>query len=167
MWLRYASRDREFNSCAADLLAARHNLALLLAENRERVPEAIELWRENISKQEQYLPSRLVLAETLDRQGAAAEAMAEYRAVLSSKPDYVGARLALAGLLARSGNPDAAVEQLQEALKRKPRSPLVYEQLGDIEMARGRAAEARAAYESALENAADPKARKTIRSKLK
>ena len=108
-----------------------------------------------------------MLAETLDRQGAVAEAMAEYRAVLSSKPDYVGARLALAGLLARSGNPDAAVEQLQEALKRKPRSPLVYEHLGDIEMARGRTAEARAAYEKALENAADPKIRKTIRSKLK
>ncbi len=172
----YASRGRASQSEGfyrqaleknPDLLAARHNLALLLAENQGRAPEAIDLWRENISRQEQYLPSRLVLAETLDRQGAVAEAMAEYRAVLSSKPDFVGARMALAGLLARSGNPDDAVEQLQEALQRKPRSPLVYEQLGDIEMARGRTAEARAAYESALENAADPKARKTIRSKLK
>ncbi len=47
----------------ASLLAARHNLALLLADQKGREKEAIDLWRENLRQSPDYLPSRLSLAE--------------------------------------------------------------------------------------------------------
>ncbi|MBI3696688.1 MAG: tetratricopeptide repeat protein [Acidobacteria bacterium] len=150
-----------------NLLAARHNLALLLSEKRERTAEAIALWRDNLAKSQDDLPSRLSLAETLARQGNAPEAIEHYQAVLKLRPDYVAARLALAELLSRHGKADEALVELREALKRKPQNAAAHEQIGDIEKARGRSTEAAAAYQAALQYAADPKARKKIRAKMK
>jgi tetratricopeptide (TPR) repeat protein len=146
------------------MLAARHNLALLLAEKKERLPEAIDLWRDNLKRSPDSLPSRLSLAAALPD---AKEAIAEYRTILAAKPDYLAARLALAGLLQKTGDAAGALEQFREAQKSSPKNASIYEQIGDIEAGQNHAAEARAAYESALENAPDSQTRKLIKKKLK
>ena len=151
----------------ADLLAARHNLAILLASDKNRVPEALNLFRENLRRSPDYLPSRLSLAQTLADTDDRAAAIAEYRRVLALKPGYIAARIALAGLLQKSGDPDGALVELREALKPDPENAAIFEQIGDIESARSRTAEARDAYTSALKFASDRPARKRIETKLK
>jgi tetratricopeptide (TPR) repeat protein len=150
-----------------NLLPARHNLALLLASAKNRQQEAIDLWRENLSPSRDYLPSRLSLAETLADRGDNAGAIEEYRKVLAAKPGYVAARLALARLLAKTGDVDNALEQWREVAKQDPQNGDAFEQIGDLEAGRGRAAEATTAYRSALQLVSDRAARKRIGNKLK
>lgn len=166
---RFAEAERFYKEALAknpDLLAARHNLALLLSQKPDRLNEAIDLWRQNLVKSADYLPSRLSLAETLTAEGKTAEAIQEYEAVLKSKPDYVAARRALAELLVKTGKPDAALEQLREALKRAPRNPELNEEIGDLQKGSGRAGEAAASYQTALKYAGESKTRKRIRAKM-
>jgi len=144
------------------LLAARHNLALLLTDQK-RVPEAIVLWRENLTRAPDYLPSRLSLAAALPD---ATQAIAEYRTILGARPEYLAARLALADLLAKSGDQASALQELRLALKSDQRNPGINERIGDLELQAGHAAESRAAYEAALQNAPDSQAAKRIRKKL-
>src|SRR5439155_5876288 len=143
------------------LLAARHNLALLLAGQKQRLPEAIGLWRENLTRTPDYLPSRLSLAGALPDPK---EAIVEYRAALAVRPEYLAARLALADLLQRTGDAGSALQELRQALKQDQRNAAIYERIGDIEAGQNHSAEARAAYESALRNA-DSQAAKRIRKK--
>jgi len=150
-----------------DLLAARHNLAVLLAGKPDRAPEAAILWRENLAKSPEYLPSRLSLARALARQGKSAEASQEYLEIVNRKPDYVAARMALADLEAKAGRPEAALAQLTEARKLQPENSLIWEQIGDLEASRARATEARAAFEQALRHAPDKAARKRLEKKLR
>lgn len=149
------------------LLAARHNLAVLLAPQPERAAEAVALWRQNLTQSPDYLPSRLSLARALERQGQPAAAAQEYTEMVRRKPDYVAARLALAELENKAGRPAAALEQLQQARRLQPKNPLIREQIGDVEKARGRTAEAQAAWRSALENAPDSPTRRRISRKLR
>lgn len=149
------------------LLAARHNLALLLAADKARQTEAIELWRANLRQTPEYLPSRLSLAETLTNSGDRAGAMEQYRQVLSAKPGYIAARVALAGLLAKSGDADGAIQELREAAKADSQNAAVLEQIGDIEAGRGHAAEARAAYTAALGATSDRSVRKRVDGKMR
>ena len=72
------------------LLAARHNLALLLGAQKGHEQEAIDLFRENLRLDADYMPSRLSLAETLAADGDSAGAIGEYRRVIQAKPDYLG-----------------------------------------------------------------------------
>jgi predicted negative regulator of RcsB-dependent stress response len=125
------------------------------------------LWRENQQQSPDYLPSRLSLAETLAARGDNGNAIEEYRKILDAKPGYPAARLALAGLLANSGDTEGAVEELRQTSTAGSQNPEIFEQIGDLEAGRQRAAEARAAYESALKNATDRAARKRIGNKLK
>jgi len=150
-----------------NLLPARHNLALLLAGEKNRQQEAIDLWRANLSQSPDYLPSRLSLAETLGDRGDNAGAIEEYRKVLAAKPGYVAARLALAGLLAKTDDAGNALEQLREVSKQDQRNGDVFEQIGDLEAKRGHASEATAAYQSAIQLASNRTARKRIGNKLK
>ena len=145
------------------LLEARHNLAVLLVSRKDRQPEALALWRENLSQDADYLPSRLSLAAALPEPK---EAIAEYEAILKIRPEYVAARLALAGLLEKTGDRDRAAAELRAAAKAEPGSSSIWERLGDLEKARNNAAEAKAAYEQAVEHAPDSAARKRIRKKL-
>jgi tetratricopeptide (TPR) repeat protein len=92
----------------ANLLPARHNLALLLSEQKDRQQEAIGLFRENLRVDSGYIPSRLSLAEVLVSSGDNAAAIVEYRQVLQVKPEYLAARIALADLLEKTGNRDQA-----------------------------------------------------------
>ena len=148
-----------------NLLAARHNLALLLASHNRR-PEAIELWRENLKQAPDHLPSRLSLAETLADSDDRAGAIEQYRQVLNEKPGYTAARLALAAQLTRNGDADAALIELREAVKADAQNSALLEQIGDMEAARGRKAEAKQAYTAALQASSDRAARKRIESKL-
>jgi tetratricopeptide (TPR) repeat protein len=149
------------------LLPARHNLALLLADQPGRRPEAIQLWRENLAQSPDYLPSRLSLAGALADGGDNAAAIEEYRHVLAVKPEYVAAHNALADLLAKTGDRDGAIEQLQQVSKQDSRDPDLFERLGDLEAARQHPAEARAAYQSALGLKPARAMRKRIENKLK
>jgi Tfp pilus assembly protein PilF len=121
------------------------------------------LWRANTDN----LPSRLSLAVTLADRGDNAAAIEEYRKVVAAKPDYPAARLALAGLLAKTGDTDGALDQLRETSKLDQQNGDVFEQIGDLEAGRRHAAEAAAAYQSALKLASDRAARKRINNKLK
>jgi tetratricopeptide (TPR) repeat protein len=150
-----------------NLLAARHNLALLLASQSNSQPEAINLWRENLRQSPDYLPSRLSLAGTLAERGDNTAAIEEYRKILEAKPAYPAARIALAGRLAKSGDADGAIQELRRVSTEGSQNPDVFEQIGDLEAGRQHAAEARAAYQSALGLASDRGARKRIGNKLK
>jgi len=148
------------------LLAARHNLALLLVSEKDRHMEAIGLWRENLRQSPDYLPSRLSLAGALADQGDNAAAIEEYRQVLTAKPDYVAAHVALAGLLAKTGARDQAIEQLR-LVSRNSGDPAVFEQIGDLEAAERHTTSAQQAYDSALALKPDRAMRKRITNKLK
>jgi tetratricopeptide (TPR) repeat protein len=151
----------------ANLLPARHNLALLLTDEKNRQPEAIELWRENLRRSPDYLASRLSLAATLSARGDNAGAIEEYQNVLSTKPDYVGARLALAGLLAKTGANDQALEQLRRVSMQDTQNPAIFEQIGDLESTRHNTAGAREAYQSALGLRPDRATLNRLSNKLK
>ena len=146
------------------LLPARHNLALLLAGQKQRLPEAIDLWRDNLTRAPDYLPSRLSLAGALpDPQ----QAIVEYRTILNARPDYLAARLALAELLEKTGDTAAAVQELQQALKGDAKNASIQERIGDLEAKQNHAPESKAAYEFALKNAPDSETAKRIKRKLR
>ncbi len=149
------------------LLPARHNLAVLLADQPDRRQEAITLFRENLQRSPDFLASRLSLAETLAAAGDAAGAVQEYRRVLMDTPEYTGARLALARLLLESGDAAGAADEARQALQSSPENFQVYEQLGDAEAAAGRMAEAQAAYQSALDLKPARADRKRIERKMR
>ena len=148
------------------LLAARHNLAVLLAGDPKRSAEAFALWRDNLTRDPDHLPSRLSLARALAATGRNEEAAQEYEKVVSARPDYVAARLALAGVDMRIGKPGGAVSQLQQALRLQPDDPEILEQAAQAYASLGSTAEARSAYEKALQSAPDGAARKRIRAAL-
>jgi tetratricopeptide (TPR) repeat protein len=150
----------------AGLLPARHNLALLVMEEKGREKEAVDLWRENLRQSPDYLPSRLSLAGTLAAQGDNSQAVEEYRKVLAAKPDYVAARLALADVLAKTNDRDGALEQLREATRQDSRDPSLFERIGDLEVARQHPAEARTAYQAALDLKPERALRKRLEKKL-
>ena len=148
------------------LLAARYNLAVLLAADARRSSEALALWRDNLARDPDHLPSRLSLARTLAAMGNYDEAAAEYEKVVAARPAYVAARLALADVDIRLGKPDAAFGQLQQALELAPGDPETLERAAQAYATLGRTAEARSTYEKALRLASDSAARKRIRAAL-
>jgi tetratricopeptide (TPR) repeat protein len=147
------------------LLPARHNLALLLASDKNRQTEAISLLRENLTQSPDYLPSRLSLAETLANTGDNQGAIEEYRKVLADKPGYIAARLALARLLSKTGDNENALKELRQAAGADTQNPDVLEQIGDMEGARGNKAEANTAYDQAEKLTTDSAARKRMKRK--
>jgi Flp pilus assembly protein TadD len=151
----------------SSLLAARHNLALLIVDQQGRRPEAIQLWRQNLTEARDYLPSRLSLAGALATAGDSSQAIEEYRKVIEAKPEYVAARIALADLLAKTGDRNGALDQLREVTRQGSQNPELFERIGDLEAARQHPAEARAAYQSALELKPARAERKRIENKLK
>ena len=82
----------------AGSLSARHNLAVLLAEEPARTGEAIQLWQANLAKDPEYLPSILSLARALARTGDTTGAIRQFESALRLRPDYTAARLALSEL---------------------------------------------------------------------
>ena len=146
------------------------SMALLAGEPRrgqpDRTQEAFDLWRENLAQDPEYSPSRISLARALSRSGESSEAIRQYAAIVEALPNYVAARLALAELHEKASDPEAALEQLNQARARQPENAVIFEQIGDLEQARGRTAQASDAYESALQYAPDRKTKKRLRKKL-
>ena len=134
------------------LIAARHNLALLLAAQKNRRAEAIDA----VAHESDPIPELSSLASWVwpgrcRRTGDTAGAIEQYRQVLVLKPDIRG----------RSSRPGGALGQERRCRRSAagaahgvrgadPQNSGVFEQIGDVESARGRTAEARAAYQSAL-----------------
>ena len=148
------------------LLAARHNLALLLEGTRGRQTEAAEAFKQNLAANPDYLPSRLSLAELDANTGDTSGAIDQYLTVVKAKPEYLAARLALAGLYLKSNQAEPAIAQLRAAADLSKDNPAIFEQLGDAERAGNHPAEAREAYGTALRLQAQKSERKRISGKL-
>jgi tetratricopeptide (TPR) repeat protein len=161
------AEDYYRQALAADsgLLVARHNLALLLSGLPERGNEAVTLWRENLAKAKDYVPSRLSLARFLERTGQNDAAASEYTVLVQTRPVYIAARLALADVDARIGRPDDALAQLREAIKLEPRNPALYERLGDVAKGVGHKADAESAYQKAIEYSTEKADKRRIQRK--
>ena len=149
-----------------NLLPARHNLGVLLSSNKDRQPEAIELWKQNLAASSDYLPSRLALAELLAKRDDAAGAIDQYRLVIAQTPDYLGARVALASQLIKAKQPEAALEQLRIAVKVQDKNAQLWEQIGDVEKSLNHNAESRDAYATALKLESENSDRKRLRTKM-
>ncbi len=170
---------REALALDGELLEPRHNLAVLLArqdkKQASRVDEAIGLWKENLDRQPNYLPSRLSLARTLNQRAEsrgwptdeAIEAAGHYEKVIQIQPNYAAARLALAELYSEINKSDEAMEHLRQVLEIRPDNSLAFEMIGDIEIARGRFENAVRQYRDALEYAGDKKTKKRLLKKLR
>jgi tetratricopeptide (TPR) repeat protein len=156
---------REALAKNANLLPARHNLAVLLSSSKDRQSEAIDLWKQNLAAQSGYLPSRLALAELLAQRNDAPGAIEQYKAVIAQTPEYLGARVALAGQLAKTGQSEAALEQLL-AIAPESRNATLWEQIGDLQHTLNHAAESREAYSAALRLETENARRKKIRAKM-
>ncbi len=148
------------------LLAARHNLALLLASIKGRQNEAIDAWKQNLAANPDYLASRLSMAEVLAQTGDTAGAIEQYVYVVGKKPEYVAARMALAGLYLKAGQADRALEQLRAASKSDTQNASLFEQIGDAEKSLNHADAAREAYANALKLQLEKGDRKRIRAKM-
>ncbi|HEV8146447.1 MAG TPA: tetratricopeptide repeat protein [Bryobacteraceae bacterium] len=149
------------------LYSARHNLALLLASDKNRQQEAIDLWRENLRQSPGFTASQLSLAETLAARGDNAGAIEQYRAVVQEKPKYVAAHLALAQLLIKTADTEGALAELRAASAVESQNFEIFELTGDLEAGRKNTAEAKIAYEKAAQLAPDRNAKKRVASKLK
>ncbi|MCU1327380.1 MAG: peptidase caspase catalytic subunit p20, partial [Bryobacterales bacterium] len=145
---------------------SRHNLALLLAGIKGREPEAIDLWKQNLSEKADFLPSRLALAELLGTRNDPAGAVEQYRLVIAARPEYIAARVALAAQLLKANQPEASLDQLETALKVESGNAALWEQAGDAHRLLKQNDKSRAAYSEALKLEEDKAARKRIRAKM-
>ncbi len=148
------------------LLAARHNLGLLLAGLKGRQNEAIDAWKQNLAANPDYLASRLSLAGLLAQTGDTAGAIEQYVYVIGAKPEYLAARMALAGLYLKANQADLAIVQLRAAAKQDAQNASVWEQIGDAEKSLNHADAAREAYATALKLQIEKGDRKRIRAKM-
>jgi tetratricopeptide (TPR) repeat protein len=146
-----------------DLLALRHNRALILARDDSRHAEAESLWAANLRDDPDYLPSMLALAEALDEWKVPDRAASWYREIVSRRPEYVAARLRLAKLLSA----DQALQVIEEGIARDPKQPLLLEALGDLRSQTGSDKEALAAFCRALSSSTGSNARSEIVRKIK
>ena len=147
-------------------LATRHNLGLLLAGLKGRQAEAIDLWRQNIAAQPDYIATRLSLADLLDKTGDTAGAIEQYSYVIGMKPEYTAARKALAGLYLKANQPEKALDQLREAAKEETRNASIWEQIGDAEKSLNHPDASKEAYATALKLQTESGTRKRIRAKM-
>jgi tetratricopeptide (TPR) repeat protein len=148
------------------LLAARHNLGLLLADIKGRESEAVAAFRQNLAANPDFLASRLSLAEVLSKTGDTAGAIEQYAYVVMLKPEYTAARVALAGLYLKANQLDQALTQLREAAQHDQQNASIQEMIGDAEKALGHTDAARDAYTAALKLQLEKSDRRRIRAKM-
>jgi Tfp pilus assembly protein PilF len=148
------------------LLAARHNLGLLLAGIKGREAEGIAAFRENLAADPDFIASRLSLAETLSKTGDTMGAIEQYAYVVNMKPEYTAARVALAGLYLKANQAEPAIAQLREAAQHDRQNASIQEMIGDAEKSLGHADAAREAYGNALKLQMEKNDRRRIRAKM-
>ncbi|MDX2182312.1 MAG: caspase family protein [Bryobacteraceae bacterium] len=144
-------------------LAARHNLAAVVARNPVRRAEAIALWRENLAAGPDYLRSRVSLAETLAASGDTAGAIEQYSEILERSPEFVAARAERARLRGRSGDREGAMADLRAL----PAGPYFSEIYADVERDTGRIPQALELYARAFQESPDEEVRSRLRAKMK
>ena len=79
----------------------------------------------------------------------------------------MAARIALADVLIKTNDRDGALDQLRQVTKQDSQDPALFERIGDLEAARQHPAEARTAYQAALDLKPERAMRKRIENKLK
>jgi tetratricopeptide (TPR) repeat protein len=134
----------------ADLLEARHNLALLYMSRGEKrgvapgdrlklAGAAEDLWRLNLSRQPEHRPSLLGLARAYRDEGKVDEAISYFQRILNLDPEQIAAREELALSFAKAGRKDDAARELSETIRRQQAArgsafanPALHEELGNI-----------------------------------
>ena len=149
-----------------NLVPARHNLGLLLASIKGRQNEAIDVFKQNIAANPDFLASRISLAETYAQSGDTANAIAQYLEVVKAKPGFIAARTTLASLYLKTNQADLAIAQLRAAADVDKQNPGIWEQIGDAERSANHPAEAKEAYSTALKLQYQKSDKKRIANKM-
>jgi tetratricopeptide (TPR) repeat protein len=155
----------------ADLLEARHNLAMmdmaLYRKDREegKLAEALQLWQSNLGRSVAHRPSLMGIAEVYRIRNRLPDAIEAYRQVLAAEPGHLPAKTQLALALAAAGDAGAEPElraaiQLQtSAQKTQYAAAELHQELGRI-YARSRRAEACEQFKLAREAVASQRGAK-------
>ena len=136
-----------------DAWMAHNNLATLLSETPQRLPEVIAEYRAALRIRPDYAEAHYNLGNAYaETSGHVEDAIAEYRAALRIRPEYPEAHSNLGAALA--GFPDRldeAVAEYQAAIRLRPDSPEVHNNLANaLVRVPGRLAEAISEYREAL-----------------
>ncbi len=99
-----------------------------------------------------------VLAESLQAQGRANEALTEYRAALNLKPDLAGIHKEIGDLLMGEGRATEALEEYRAELLLRPNDSQVYYRMGRALIVLGKGEDAEAALTRALALGGSPPA---------
>ncbi|MFV8756825.1 DUF3857 domain-containing protein [Nannocystaceae bacterium ST9] len=133
-----------------------------LAQRREQIPAAIDLYTEKLGRTPDEIESMVALADLAIAAGKWEDAIAWHEKMLVLAPYRAVSRLALADLHARANHPKQAREQLGLALAQLPENPRLHEigeHLGtpdELMQWRVAGADAVASYREALANAEVP-----------
>ena len=139
-------------------LFALMNAAKSLANEEDRVEDAVAKMREVIRRDPKIMDAHLTLGNWLIRLGKPDEAIAAYKEALALKPDDDVALLNLARLLSGRGRTKDALDALEvfrTALRVNPKNPQSWHNLATLYLDLGRLEEARSSFSEAL--AANPK----------
>ena len=139
-------------------LFAMMNTAKRLAQEEDRVEDAVAKMREVIRGDPKIMDAHLTLGNWLMRLRRPDEAIAAYREAVALKPDDDIALGNLAGVLTARGKVQDALEALEvfrTALKVNPKNPQSWYQLATLYLDLGRLDEARSSFSDAL--TANPK----------
>jgi tetratricopeptide (TPR) repeat protein len=137
-------------------------LRATLAQQRQRIPEAIALYTEKLERAPDEIDSMVALAALAIAAGQWDDAIAWHEKMLAMAPYRAVSRLALADLHARANRPKEAREQLGLALGQLPENPRLHEIAEHLGMPdelmnwRVAGADAVASYRAALANAEVP-----------
>lgn len=120
----------------------------LIARGDRRGAEAI--LREVLKRHPDMVEAMHNLGAILAGEGRYAEAETLLRRVLSLEKNYTQARVTLAAILIDTGRLEEAERHLEYARTRQPENPLIDAHFGDLELRKGRRAEAVEFYKKAL-----------------
>ena len=132
-----------------DYAPALYSYGLLEQEHGD--PEhAIALYRRALASLPGLAAAHLNLGVLLARRGDVVDAAVEFEAVLALAPEHPDAHFDLAQLLLANGRAEEAFPHLEAATRARPDFGAAWELLGLAEEARGRHAQARAAFEASV-----------------
>jgi Flp pilus assembly protein TadD len=126
-----------------------YNLGVTLVR-LNRLPEAIEQFKEALELKPDFAWAHYSLAGALARQGRAAEAIEHYKRAYQIQPDYAEAHNNLGFLLANEGRLPEAIEQFEQVLRIRPDDTDARNNLGATLAQSGRLQEAVEQFELAL-----------------
>jgi len=131
---------------------AQHNLGAALADNPERLPDAIRHYQEAVRINPGSVTGHVDLANVLSAAGRWSEAVPEYQAGLRLAPDYVSAHNNFGSALAKlPGRLPDAIAEYRTAIRLDPANPEVHNNLGCVlAQMPGEAPQAIAEFRSAL-----------------